>query len=58
MYKPQKVEEIENILEEIFEHGNDSLKETRDKIIKKQFVLPEGGVAKRITDYLKKELCL
>ena len=58
MYKPQKVEEIENILEEIFEHGNDSLKETRDKIIKKQFVLPEGGVAKRITDYLKKELRL
>lgn len=58
MYKPQEVEEIENILEEIFEHGNDSLKETRDRIIKKQFVLPEGGVAKRITDYIKKQLLL
>lgn len=58
MYKPQKLKRLKYFLKKILLHENDALKETRDRIIKKQFVLPEGGVAKRITDYIKKQLLL
>lgn len=56
MYKPQKVDEIEQILKEIFLNKNDYLKENREKIIKQYFFMPEGGIGKYIANYLKKQL--
>ena len=56
MYRPQDVSEIEELLKEIFINGNDVLGEKRRQIISQQFLLPECGVGKYITDYLKKQL--
>lgn len=56
MYTPEHVEEIEDILYDIFNNKHDSLFEIRKNIIKKMFTLPKGGIAKHIVDYLKLQL--
>lgn len=56
MYKPENINEIEDLLNNILINKNDPLEKVRENIIKKDFYLPPNGIGHNIVTYLKKEL--
>lgn len=56
MYKIENIQEINNILQNIFSNNNDYMKFKREKLIKTCFITPQNTIANYIVKYIKNKI--